>query len=444
MGDSCAMADVLLEAWQGFSINRERFEKIAEDFAEALEAGLTGGKSSLAMMPAYLGRPSGRERGVFLALDFGGTNVRVAEVSLDGAGRTSIRKMRKVFLRDAAAGYDYTQPEVQVEQLFDFLAQQVARIHDGEAKKLGHAFSFVCRQTSLARATLMGDWSKEIRTGGVNGQDIGHLLENSLTRLGIRNVRQVAVLNDTIATLLTAAYAEGDADLGSVCGTGHNTCHYDLRQDGSVMAYNAESGGFDRLEFTEVDIALDAASEHPGRQRLEKMTSGRYLGEVTRRLIRAGGGTCGLAWLETCPALWRPDGLSSQDVALFLGDESANLDAINDWLAHEAPGVVTAAGERHFMREAAVIASSRAATLVAATYAGFLRRIDPLHAKTHTIGVNGSLYERMPGFAAAIGRDLTEKGGWDAAQVQFKIVEEAPLVGAAIAAAMAEMKGEAW
>ena len=440
MGDACAMADVLMGAWQEFSIDRERFGKIVEDFAEELEAGLSGRKSSLAMMPAFIGRPSGRERGVYLSLDFGGTNVRVAEVALDGAGFAFIRRMHKVSLWDAAAGYDYTRPEVHVTELFDFLASQVALLYNGESRSLGHSFSFVSRQTSLARAGLMG-WAKEIRTGGMAGQDIGELLETSLARLGIHDVRQVAVLNDTIATLLTVAYSDGDADLGSVCGTGHNTCHYEPQLDGSALAYNAESGGFNRLEFTEYDIALDAASDHPGRQRLEKMTSGRYLGEVTRRMAQAGSGECGLAWLDSCPALRDLDGLSSQDVALFLSDESSDLSVIENWLSQKAPGVATAIGERHFLREAAVIASGRAATLVAATYAGFLRRIDPSHARIHTIGVNGSLYEKMPGFAAAILQSLTEKGGWDESQVKFRVVEEAPLRGAAIAAAMAETDG---
>lgn len=440
MGETCAMADVLLGAWQDFDISREKFNKIAEDFADELAAGLGGSPSSLVMMPAFVGRPSGRERGLFLSLDFGGTNVRVAEVALDGAGGASIRRLHRASLRDEATGRDYTRPEVHVEELFDFLAGQVALLYGGEARSLGHSFSFVSRQTSLARAALAG-WSKEIRTGGVDGQDIGQMLETSLARIGIPGVRQLAVLNDTTATLLTAAYADRDADLGSVCGTGYNTCPYEPMDDGSVMAYNPEAGGFDRLEFTEFDVALDTASDHPGKQRLEKMISGRYLGEVTRRLIKAGSGSCGLGWLETCPPLSRTDGLSSRDAALFLADESSKLDGIEAWLAQAAPEAASTAGERVFMREAAVIASTRAATLAAATYAGFLRRIDPSRLRRHMIGVNGSLYEKMPGFAVTIQRALVEKGGWDEGRLQFRVTEEAPLVGAAIAAAMAEKAG---
>lgn len=441
MTETCAMADALLKVWREFDMDRKRFGKIAADFAAELDAGLKGRASSLAMMPAFAGRPSGKEQGVFLSLDFGGTNVRVAEVALNGAGGAFIRRLHKASLRNAAAGYDYTRPEVQVEELFDFLARQVAQIHAAGIHSLGHSFSFVSRQTSLARAGLMG-WSKEIRTGGLNGQDIGQLLEASLAKLGLGEIRQVAVVNDTTATLLTAAYTHADADLGSVCGTGHNTCHYEPQADGSAMAYNAEAGGFSRLEFTEYDLALDADSDHPGRQRLEKMISGRYLGELTRRLIRSGGGNCGLAWLDACPALAEPDGFSSRDMAVFLGDESPNLSSIEGWLAQQAPGVASLPGERHFMREVVAATSGRAATLVAATYDGFLRRLDPSRSGTHTIGVNGSLYEKMPGFAAGIQQALAKKGDWSEAQVRFVVTEEAPLVGAAIAAAMVKQEAD--
>ena len=44
------------------------------------------------------------------------------------------------------------------------------------------------------------------------------------------------------------------------------------------MVINMESGGFNRLPFSKYDDAIDACSEQPGAQRLEKMVSGRYLG----------------------------------------------------------------------------------------------------------------------------------------------------------------------
>ncbi len=438
MAEECKMAEALLSGWQDFAISQEQFRHIADDFAAEISAGIAGQASSLMMLPAFVGRPSGRERGGFLSLDFGGTNVRVAEVTLNGAGGAAIGEIHRAPLNNPAKNYDFTRPEVHITELFDFLARQVALFDDGSPKILGHSFSFASRQTSLGRAALVG-WTKEIRVRGVDGQDINTLLAEAFARQGCSNIQPVAVVNDTTATLLAASYAEPDADLGSVCGTGHNTCYYEPNAacTGGVMAYNAESGGFDRLRFTVVDDQLDAASDHPGKQRLEKMVSGRYLGEVARRVLWTGHGSCGLEFIGQCDALRKPYGLSSQDVSLFIGDTTEELEHIKRWLEAVAPNASTTTAERHFIREVAVLAANRSATLAAATYAGFLQRIDPGKSKKHCIGINGSLYEKMPGFAGSIKKALQDKGGWGGSQLNFLVVDEAPLVGAAIAAALA-------
>ena len=92
--------------------------------------------------------------------------------------------------------------------------------------------------------------------------------------------------------------------------------------------------------------------------------------------------------------------------------------------------------ERYFIKAVAELVVGRAATLIAASYAGFLLRLDPQRQRRHVIGINGSLYEKMPGFAAGIQAALGTYGGWSADRLSFAVVNEAPLVGAAIAAAM--------
>jgi len=271
--EECGMAQALMEGWNDFSLSTGRFRQITEEFAAALEDGLNNKPSPLQMLPSFIGKPEGSETGVFFALDFGGTNVRVAEVQLYGNGKTAIKKIHKVSLRSEAAGYDYTGADTHVRELFSFIARQVAVVADGAERKLGHSFSYASRQTAIGRAEFMG-WSKEIKVSGLAGQDINRLLDEELIKQNILTVHPVAVLNDTTATLLAAAYACQEADMGSVCGTGHNTCYYEAQprhgDPSGVMGYNAESGGFDRLPFTRFDELLDAESEYPGKQRLEK------------------------------------------------------------------------------------------------------------------------------------------------------------------------------
>ena len=442
----CNMAGALMEAWREFAISPEQFRRIAADFALTLEDGLSGRPSPLQMLPGFVGRPCGEETGRYLALDFGGTNLRVALVELCGGGRTRIEKLHKISLRDKLAGYDYTAANVQLGELFDFIAKQVALVADGGGDQLlGHSFSYGGRQTAIGRADFIG-WTKEIKVSGIAGQDINATLAAALTRQNLAAVRPVAVLNDTVATLLTAAYAMPAADMGSVCGTGQNTCYYEKQprhgDRSREMAYNAESGGFDRLPFSRFDNELDAVSEHPGRQRMEKMVAGRYLGELARRILWAGRGECGMQFVECYPVFAQIDGLTSQDLAVFAADDCETLAATEAWLEQHCPDSGASLAERHFIKAVAELVIERSATLIAASYAGFLLRLDPAKQRSHLIGVNGSLYEKMPGFAAGIQAALEKQGGWNPGQVSFFLVNEAPLVGAAIAAAMAKEGGD--
>ena len=445
MAEECKMADALMEAWREFTLSAEQFGGIVEEFAAAIDDGLSQRPSPLPMLPAYIGRPAGDEAGVFLSLDFGGTNLRVAEIELAGNRDPAIRKLHRVSLKDADAGYDYTGADTNIRELFAFIARQVALVADGRERLLGHSFSYASRQSAIGRASFLG-WAKEIKVTGLAGQDINGLLAEELARQQAAAVHPVAVLNDTTATLLAAAYRCPDADLGSVCGTGHNTAYYEPQprhgKPGRVMAYNPESGGFDRLRRSRFDEELDRDSDSPGRQLLEKMVAGRYLGELVRRILQAGRGDCGMQFIEEIPCLSHPDGLSSIDVAWFVGDRSKELEHIDAWLKERLPGRPSSLAERHFIKAVAELVAERAATLIAASYAGFLRRLDPLRQRRHVIGVNGSLYEKMPGFAEGIQTALTRLGGWPAKQVAFLVVEEAPLVGAAIAAAIAGREGE--
>ena len=177
--------------------------------------------------------------------------------------------------------------------------------------------------------------------------------------------------------------------------------------------------------------------------RLEKMVAGRYLGELTRRILWAGRSECGMSFVEECEAFRKADGLSSVDVAIFVGDGTANLDAIDSWLKMRIPEVPVGLSERYFIKAVAEMVTGRSAALIAASYAGFLRRMDPERKCNHVVGINGSLYEKMPGFAAGIQAALEKQGGWTPGQVSFFLVNEAPLVGAAIAAAMAKEGGAA-
>ena len=126
-----------------FELPRATLSAIADDFAEAMRDGLAGRPSSLRMLPSFLGPPTGAEHGAVLAIDFGGTNVRVLLVTLRGRGSELIVQQQAYPLVDAGAGYDHISARADATTLFDFIAAKVAvATRPGSELRLGLTFSF--------------------------------------------------------------------------------------------------------------------------------------------------------------------------------------------------------------------------------------------------------------------------------------------------------------
>lgn len=102
------------------------------------------------MVPAYIyGWPTGEEKGNYLAVDLGGTNLRVCAVTLEGAGKFEITQ----------AKFRLTEEQKQAkngQELFDFCAECLGRfvqdqygdengvVNLPEDIPLGFTFSYPC------------------------------------------------------------------------------------------------------------------------------------------------------------------------------------------------------------------------------------------------------------------------------------------------------------
>ena len=151
-----------------FTIDDDALRKIADDFRADMCAGLAGKEgATLRMLRSYAGLPSGKEHGSFLALDFGGTNVRALRILLKGGGEYEV--LSKVAKPLTLPGvYDYVSADATAEEMFDFLAEIIDEAIEGNrATKylLGHTFSFPSTQTNLYNAKLIV-WTKEFATQG--------------------------------------------------------------------------------------------------------------------------------------------------------------------------------------------------------------------------------------------------------------------------------------
>jgi hexokinase len=422
-----------------FVLSEDQIKDIAGEFQKSMAHGIQGKESPLKMLPTFLTIPTGEERGIYLTVDFGGTNVRILLVELKGHGDYHILDRYVFPLTSARKDYDFTSEKANGTELFEFIAEQISNlIPTGSDYPLGFTFSFPSRQNKVDQATLI-KWTKEIKTSGVQGRDVSQIFQKALLQKGLNGIKIRAVINDTVGTLLTAAYGDKYTDIGSICGTGHNTCYLEPRSPvtGEQMIINMESGNFNVLPFTGYDSWLDQQSEIPGEQCLEKMVSGKYIGELTRFIIRDFIEK-GLIFKGSCPEIFfSPYVYKAEDVSTFLEDKGEDLPLIAEWL-NTAGISESLLEERVTLKTIASIVVTRSIQLVAATYLGVLQHIDPHFNEKHTIAIDGSLYEHIPGYAtmlrATMNNLLRDKPG----QAGTKLTKEGSGVGAAVAAALVQ------
>lgn len=288
----------------GLWVSRERLEQIASQFQEELRRGLGEPGSMIKALPTFITKlPTGKERGAFLVVDLGGSNLRVGRVLLHGDSTFSLDRTKWTLtpeIRDldgpglfdfiAACVKEYLEKGAMRKQDTDWLEGQI---------KLGFAFSYPVRQEGLAHGVLI-QWNKALNCHDVVGRDVVAMLEEALGRAGLSNVKVGALLNDTVGTLVAHSYVDADTRIGVILGTGTNAAYAESManigkldasrmqdEDPECMVINVEWGAFgDRrpeyLPLTRADHQIDAESINPGLQRFEKMISGMYLGEVSR------------------------------------------------------------------------------------------------------------------------------------------------------------------
>lgn len=137
------------------------------------------------MNPTWvIGYPSGEETGTYLALDMGGTNLRVCEVELpEEKGQYDIYQSKYRLPEELKSGTG--------EQLFDYIAECVKQFlianHEGEDISelkdlhLGFTFSYPCTQDAIDHGVLQR-WTKGFDISGVEGEDVVPMFEEALER----------------------------------------------------------------------------------------------------------------------------------------------------------------------------------------------------------------------------------------------------------------------
>ncbi|RPA85083.1 actin-like ATPase domain-containing protein [Ascobolus immersus RN42] len=277
--------------------------------------------------------PTGLESGSFLALDLGGSNLRVGIVKLLGK-EWDESKGDKVTIEAIKA---WVVPEEKkkgdVEELYDWVADCMQDLlvesWKGDMVKpieVGLTWSFPMIQKGHTDAHIMPS-GKGFALGLRNPEtNIAVLLSQAFERVKASSKRSVppisilAVTNDSISTILSTAYLCHNPHLGQsgtdaenitpqrvvagiIAGTGTNATtmcpvnkiHPDKKtkeaaHSGQILL-NTEWGINGTLPpiaemLTKYDVMLDAANEKPGFQPFEELMSGRYLGELVRLMAK--------------------------------------------------------------------------------------------------------------------------------------------------------------
>jgi hexokinase len=401
-----------------------------------------------------MGLPDGHETGTFIALDMGGTNLRVCEITLtDKRGEFDIIQSKYRMPEELKTG---TADELW-NYIADCLEQFVKQNHEEEKIEqipLGFTFSYPATQEYIDHGVLQR-WTKGFDIDGVEGKDVVPPFEAALAARGVP-IKLTALVNDTTGTLVASAYTDPAMKIGCIFGTGCNAAY--LENCGSIpklahmnldpslpMAINCEWGAFDNehkvLPRTPYDITIDKESPRPGQQAFEKMIAGLYLGELFRLVLidLNQNPDCHIFGDQDISSLKKPYSLDSGFLAAIEEDCYENL-SDTQTLMKETLGLDCSAPELELIRRLAELIGTRAARLSACGVAAICKKKG---WKECHVGADGSVFNKYPHFKERGAQALKEildwpeqygKGAGD--PIEILPAEDGSGVGAALIAAL--------
>ncbi|XP_071401243.1 hexokinase HKDC1 [Centroberyx affinis] len=440
------------ETFLSFRLSQEQLRLVKARMRAGLEAGLkSNGPSPIKMLPSYVYRtPDGTEHGKYLALDLGGTNFRVLLVKIRSGLSRSVRLYNKI----------YTIPlEIMQgtgEELFDHIVQCISDFLDYMGMKnarlpLGFTFSFPCKQAAIDTGTLVS-WTKGFKATNCEGNDVVDMLRDAIKRRNEFDLDIVAVVNDTVGTMMSCAYEDPQCEIGLIAGTGSNVCYMEelsniekveMKEGG--MCINTEWGGLGEdgcLDdiITRYDTEVDRESLNHGKQRFEKLTSGLYLGEVVRQVLLDLTRRGLLFRGHVTEALKTPGIFHTKYLSHIESDRLALLQVRS---ILQQLGLDSTCDDSIVVKEVCGAVSHRAAQLCGAGMAAVVDKIRENRGLDHlniTVGVDGTLYKLHPHFSRVL--QETVRSLAPQCHVTFVLSEEGSGKGAALITAVARQEQE--
>ena len=485
-----------------FEYSKEDVNKGVKEFIKQMDEGLGKVGATMSQIPTYVTAvPNGTEKGLYMAVDLGGTNFRVCSIQLHGNSTFSLTQSKVAIPKDLMVAKTS-------HELFSFLAKQIESFlkthhedhynsrmerrasmigfggwREEEIFSLGFTFSFPVQQYGINKGMLMR-WTKGFDIHETVGKDVCALLQKEIDALGLP-VRVAALVNDTVGTLMARSYTSPGKTgtlLGAIFGTGTNGAYVEklekvtklknmgadageIDESTGEMIVNTEWGSFDNhmsvLPDTPYDRDLDKESVNPGIQMFEKRVSGMFLGEILRRALVAlisdksvplfsdedssRNDMHSTTQVADESALFKQWGLDTSFLSITSGDNSAGLKATRQTLDHDYGVSAASAEDAEAVRLIATAVGKRAARLSAVAIAAVVISTDSLNKGAEDdvvdIGVDGSLVEFYPNFEEYIRealRDVPEIGPQGEKRIRIGIAKDGSGVGAALIALVAD------
>ena len=480
-----------------FEYSKEDVNRGVKAFIEQMDEGLGKIGAEMSQIPTYVTAvPNGTEKGLYMAVDLGGTNFRVCSIQLHGNSTFSLTQSKVAIPKELMVAKTS-------RELFSFLAKQIEqflRTHHGERYhshverrasligfggyreedifSLGFTFSFPVQQFGINKGTLIR-WTKGFDIHDAVGKDVCALLQKEIDALGLP-VRVAALVNDTVGTLMARSYTSPGKTgtlLGAIFGTGTNGAYVEkldkitkLKDMGEIdtstgeMIVNTEWGSFDNqmsvLPDTPYDRDLDNESNNPGIQMFEKRVSGMFLGEILRRAIvslindkavplfsdedSSSNDVHSMTQVDPTSPIFKKWGLDTSFLSITTSDNSAGLKVTRQTLDNDYDVSAASAEDAEAVRLIAAAVGKRAARLSAVAIAAVVISTDSLNKSKDDvvdIGVDGSLVEFYPNFEDYIRealREIPKIGSEGEKRIRIGIAKDGSGVGAALIALVAD------
>jgi hexokinase len=401
-------------------------EVVLDAFRSEMEKGLAGDESSLKMIPTFMTAHEDLPIDEpVIVIDAGGTNLRIAVIRFGAGGEIITDELTKYQMPGV-------EKELSANEFFGAFAKYLEPVAD-KSNKIGFCFSYPAEILSDRDGKLI-HWTKDIKVPEVEGQCIGKGLLKAMGAAG--EGKSIAVLNDTVATLLAGKAASCGKDyssyVGFILGTGTNMAYIEQNDNitkrddldtGGSQAINVESGNFALAPRGGIDEKLDVGTMDPGIQKFEKMISGLYRGEHILMVLNeaVAEGLIDGACAEYIAGL---DELSGMDVDMFL--EGSGKGPLADGVINDVDAEILKDIINGIYLRIAKLTAVNISAAVLKSGAG----TDP--ARPVCVNIDGSTYYKSVGFKDMVETYLEQILGGRGIAYELMRVDEAPLIGAAV------------